>query len=53
VSSIGFERARNPMLALADPDDFAEALVADMPIRPAEQERIVSANRAGKVTTSA
>src|SRR5439155_1707602 len=31
VSSIGFERAHNPLLALADPEAFADALVADMP----------------------
>jgi hydroxyacylglutathione hydrolase len=49
VSSIGFERAHNPMLALADPDSFADALVGDMPPRPAGQERIVAANRAGTV----
>jgi glyoxylase-like metal-dependent hydrolase (beta-lactamase superfamily II) len=50
VSSIGFERAHNPMLALTDPDAFADALVADMPPRPAEQEQIVAANRAGTVS---
>src|SRR6266540_4723843 len=38
VSSIGFERAHNPLLALTDPDEFAAALVADMPPRPVEQE---------------
>src|SRR3954469_1630198 len=48
VSSIGFERAHNPLLALADPEAFADALIADMPPRPAEQEQIVAANRAGK-----
>jgi len=48
VSSIGFERAHNPMLAIVDPDAFADALVADMPPRPSEQERIVAANRSGK-----
>ena len=48
VSSIGFERAHNPLLALADPEAFADALVAEMPPRPAEQERIVAANRSGK-----
>src|SRR3954447_15432151 len=48
VSSIGFERAHNPLLALADPDAFVDAVVGDMPPRPAEQERIVAANRAGK-----
>src|SRR2546428_842430 len=48
VSWIGFERAHNPLLALADPGAFADALVAEMPPRPAEQERIVAANRSGK-----
>jgi hydroxyacylglutathione hydrolase len=49
VSSIGFERAHNPLLALTDADAFADALVADMPPPPAEQERILAANRAGRV----
>lgn len=48
-SSIGFERAHNPMLALGDPDAFAAALLADMPARPADQERIVASNRSGSV----
>ncbi len=48
-SSIGFERAHNPLLAMTDPDVFAEALVAEMPPRPAEQEWIVAANRSGRV----
>src|SRR5207245_10537447 len=43
VSSIGFERAHNPMLAMTDAGAFAEALVAEMPPPPAEQERIVAA----------
>jgi glyoxylase-like metal-dependent hydrolase (beta-lactamase superfamily II) len=47
VSSIGFERARNPMLTIEDPDVFAAALIADMPPRPVEQERIMAANRSG------
>jgi hydroxyacylglutathione hydrolase len=46
VSSIGFERAHNPLLAMTDADAFADALVAEMPPPPAEQERIVAANRA-------
>src|SRR2546422_7850434 len=53
VSSIGFERAYNPLLAFADPAAFAEALVADMPPPPAEQEQIVAANRNGGVSTPA
>ncbi len=52
-SSIGFERAHNPILSLVDPEAFADALLADMPPRPAEQERIVAANRAGRVEVPA
>jgi glyoxylase-like metal-dependent hydrolase (beta-lactamase superfamily II) len=48
-SSIGFERAHNPLLSLADPEAFADALLADMPPRPTDQEAIVAANRAGTV----
>jgi hydroxyacylglutathione hydrolase len=47
-SSIGFERRHNPLLAVEDPDAFADALLADSPPRPAEQARIVAANRIGK-----
>jgi hydroxyacylglutathione hydrolase len=53
VSSIGFERAHNPLLALADADTFAGALLDEMPSAPAEQERIVAANRAGWVGAAA
>jgi hydroxyacylglutathione hydrolase len=53
VSSIGFERAHNPLLAVADPAAFAEALAADMPPPPADQERIVAANRSGRVPAPA
>jgi glyoxylase-like metal-dependent hydrolase (beta-lactamase superfamily II) len=53
VSSIGFERANNPLLALADPEAFADALLAEMPPRPAEQDRVVAANRAGEVAALA
>jgi hydroxyacylglutathione hydrolase len=49
ISSIGFERAHNPLLALADPEEFVDALLADVPPRPVEQERIVAANRSGEV----
>jgi glyoxylase-like metal-dependent hydrolase (beta-lactamase superfamily II) len=48
-SSIGFERAHNPLLSVADPEAFADALLADVPPRPAEQEAIVAANRSGTV----
>jgi glyoxylase-like metal-dependent hydrolase (beta-lactamase superfamily II) len=53
VSSIGFERAHNPMLAIADADAFAAALLAEAPPRPAGQDEIVAANRAGSVSTRA
>jgi hypothetical protein len=52
-SSIGFERAHNSQLAFADREAFAAALVAEMPPRPADQERIVAANRAGAVEVTA
>ncbi len=53
VSTVGFERAHNPMLALADPNEFADALLADMPARPAEQQQIVAANRNGATVVPA
>jgi hydroxyacylglutathione hydrolase len=52
-SSLGFERSHNPLLSLTDADEFADALLADVPPRPAEHERIVAANRAGKVVATA
>ncbi len=53
VSSIGFERANNRMLAFADPNAFAEALIEDMPPRPELQERIVAMNRSGAIAAQA
>jgi hydroxyacylglutathione hydrolase len=52
-SSIGFERGHNRMLAIADPETFADELLAEMPPRPPQQEQIVAANRAGRVAASA
>jgi hydroxyacylglutathione hydrolase len=49
ISSIGFERAHNPLLALTDAEAFADAVLTEMPPGPAEQERIVAANRSGRV----
>jgi hydroxyacylglutathione hydrolase len=49
VSSIGFERAHNPLLEFTDPEAFADALIAEVPPRPVEQARIVAANRSGGV----
>jgi glyoxylase-like metal-dependent hydrolase (beta-lactamase superfamily II) len=53
ISSIGFERRHNALLAIADADAFAEALVSEMPPRPPEQERIVAVNRSGRVAAPA
>ena len=53
VSSIGFERAHNPMLAITDADAFAAALLAEAPPRPAGQAEILAANRSGRVPTRA
>jgi len=52
-SSIGFERAHNPLLSLADKEAFADALIADTPPVPADQQEIVAANRAGKMAAHA
>ena len=49
ISSIGFERSHNPLLAITDPDAFATALLADAPPRPAGQDEIVAANRSGRI----
>src|SRR5262249_2219288 len=46
-SSIGFERTHHDVLAIADPDAFAAELLAGVPPAPADQQRIVAANRAG------
>jgi hydroxyacylglutathione hydrolase len=53
ISSIGFERTHNPLLALEDEEAFAAQLLADLPPPPADQTSIVSANRAVRVTTLA
>lgn len=53
ISSIGFERRHNRMLAITDPGAFAAALLADAPPPPADQDEIVTANRTGSVRTSA
>jgi hydroxyacylglutathione hydrolase len=53
VSSIGFERAHNPMLAITEADAFAAALLAETTPPPADQDEIVAANRSGRVGTPA
>jgi hydroxyacylglutathione hydrolase len=53
ISSIGFERTHNRLLALEDEEAFAAELLADLPPRPADQTSIVAANRAGSVSAHA
>jgi hydroxyacylglutathione hydrolase len=53
ISSIGFERAHNRMLAITDADEFAAALLADARPAPADHEEIVAANRSGRIATRA
>jgi hydroxyacylglutathione hydrolase len=53
ISSIGFERAHNPLLNIGDPETFADELLRNMPAPPSEQERIVAANRTGQVGAAA
>src|SRR5262249_5573045 len=53
ASSIGFERAHNPMLQLESEDAFVEALVRDIPPTPRQQDEIVAANRSGQPLAAA
>jgi len=53
VSSIGFERTHNPLLAIEDAKAFAAELLVDLPPSPASQAAIVAANRAGSVAAPA
>jgi hydroxyacylglutathione hydrolase len=53
VSSIGFERRHNPLLAIEDAKAFAAQLLVDLPPSPAGQAAIVAANRTGSVATPA
>src|ERR687888_816576 len=46
-STIGFERRHNRALAAADAEEFARALLVDLPPPPADQAAIVAANRRG------
>lgn len=48
VSTVGFERRHNSALRFDSEDAFVAALVQDIPPRPAGQEQIVVANRAGR-----
>jgi hydroxyacylglutathione hydrolase len=48
VSTVGFERRTNPALQFESEDAFVAALLEDIPPRPAQQDAIVAANRAGR-----
>jgi hydroxyacylglutathione hydrolase len=48
VSTIGFERRHNRALQFASEDEFAEALLRDLPPVPEHQAAIIAANRAGR-----
>lgn len=51
-STIGFERRHNRALAPEDADEFARALLVDLPPPPAGQAEIVAANRRGAVAVA-
>lgn len=53
ISSVGFERAHNRMLGYGDAESFAAALLVDTPPAPADQARIVAANRRGETLAAA
>jgi hydroxyacylglutathione hydrolase len=53
VSSIGFERTHNPLLAIEDAKAFGAELLVDLPPRPDGQDAIVAANRVGSVAAPA
>jgi hydroxyacylglutathione hydrolase len=50
-SSIGFERRHNTAIEYPDAAGFVESLLSDLPPVPANQRRIVEANRRGRVPT--
>jgi hydroxyacylglutathione hydrolase len=48
-STIGFERDHNQALAVHGADEFAHALLQDVPPPPADQQEIIAANKRGAV----
>lgn len=53
TSTIGFERRHNDALQHASEDEFAAALLRDIPPTPEQQAEIVAANRSGRVPAGA
>jgi glyoxylase-like metal-dependent hydrolase (beta-lactamase superfamily II) len=49
ASTIGFERRHNAALRFGSEDEFAAALLRDVPPAPERQAEIVAANRSGRV----
>jgi hypothetical protein len=49
ASTIGFERRHNAALRFDSEDEFARAMLRDIPPAPPQQAEIVAANRAGRV----
>ena len=53
ISTVGFERAHNKALRYESEDEFAAALIRDMPPAPERQAEIVAANRSGRPLAAA
>jgi hydroxyacylglutathione hydrolase len=51
VSTLGFERRHNPALRHESEDEFAAALIDDIPPAPERQAEIVAANRTSRPTS--
>ena len=49
TSTIGFERRHNRALQFSSEDEFAQALLRELPPAPEEQATIVATNRAGRL----
>jgi glyoxylase-like metal-dependent hydrolase (beta-lactamase superfamily II) len=52
-STIGFERRHNQAVSVREPEDFARALLENLPPPPADQVAIVAVNRSGRTLASA
>src|SRR5207253_11263162 len=52
-STIGFERRHNRALAAGGAEEFAQALLVDLPPTPPDQAAIVAANRTGALVARA
>jgi hydroxyacylglutathione hydrolase len=48
ISTIGFERRHNHAVQFSSEEEFAQALMRDIPPAPEQQAAIVRANRSGR-----